>query len=186
MREVVGRSNIDTILTTGRAEVQVEALTVLENILAAYNTGIRIHTVQLLDVQPPPEVEAAFRDVASAREDKVRIINQAEAYRMKIVPEANGTALSIVNAARAYRQQVEQAAEGEAQRFTAMVEAFNKAKDITKKRMTLEAMSDVLSASGIQKVILSRDAQGRVLPLLSLDPEASPFRAPAAGKGATK
>jgi membrane protease subunit HflK len=183
MREVVGRSNIDTILTTGRAEVQVEALTVLENILAAYHTGIRIHTVQLLDVQPPPEVEAAFRDVASAREDKVRIINQAEAYRMKIVPEANGTALSIVNAAKAYQQQVEQAADGEAQRFTAMVNEFNKAREVTQKRMTLEAMSEVLSSAGIQKIIVSKDGLGRAIPLLNLEPGAAPFAAPATKGG---
>ncbi len=81
MREVVGRSEIDSILTSGRAETQVQALQVLESILEPYQMGVRIHTVQLLDVQPPPEVEAAFKDVASAREDRLRIINEAEAYR---------------------------------------------------------------------------------------------------------
>ena len=181
MREVVGRSNIDSILTTGRAETQVQALSVLENILASYDMGIRIHTVQLLDVQPPPEVEAAFKDVASAREDKVRIINQAEAYRMQIVPVANGTALSMVNSAKAYKQQVEQAAEGEAERFRAMVSEFAKAVDITKKRMYLEAMGDVLSSAGIQKIILSKDAQGNVLPLLNLDPAGRAAKAPVEG-----
>ena len=184
MREVVGRSNIDSILTTGRSEVQVQALSVLENILAAYDLGVRIHTVQLLDVQPPPEVEAAFKDVASAREDKVRIINQAEAYRMQIVPVANGTALSMVNAAKAYKQQVELAAEGEVERFLAMVNEFNKAEDVTKKRMYLDAMSDVLSSTGIQKIILSKDAQGNVLPLLNLDPAARPVKAPVEGGAA--
>lgn len=179
MREVVGRSNIDTILTTGRAEVQVLALQTLEKILGPYDTGIRIHTVQLLDVQPPPEVDAAFKDVANAREDRERIINEAEAYRMKIVPVANGTAQGMVNAAQAYSRQVEQQAHGEAQRFLAMVNEFNKAKDITKKRMYLEAMSDVLSTSGLEKIVISKDAKGNLLPLLNLDdarrvPQAAP------------
>lgn len=169
MREVVGRSQIDSILTAGRAEIQVQALQVLENIMLPYDMGIRIHTVQLLDVQPPPEVEAAFKDVASAREDRVRIINEAEAYRMKIVPVAKGTAQGLVNAAQAYSRQVEQSAEGEAQRFLAMVNEFNKAKDITKKRMYLEAMEGVLSSAGMQKIVISKDAKGNMLPLLNLE-----------------
>ncbi|MDR2669503.1 MAG: FtsH protease activity modulator HflK [Desulfovibrio sp.] len=169
MREVVGRSNIDSILTAGRAETQVQARQVLENILAPYNIGVRIHTVQLLDVQPPPEVEAAFKDVASAREDRVRIINEAEAYRMKIVPVANGTAQGMLNAAEAYGRQVEQAAEGEAERFRIMVREYNKAREVTRKRMYLEAMGDVLSSSGLEKIIISRDAEGNILPLLNLD-----------------
>jgi membrane protease subunit HflK len=185
MREVVGRSQIDSILTAGRAEVQVDAKKVLENILAPYAMGIRIHTVQLLDVQPPPEVEAAFKDVASAREDRVRIINEAEAYRMKIVPVATGTAQGMLNAAQAYSRQVVQRAEGEAQRFTAMAGEFNKAKDITKKRMYLDAMEEMLAATGLHKIILSRDARGTVLPFLQLDgaaaPAPPPLEAPAAG-----
>lgn len=176
MREVVGRSQIDSILTAGRAEIQVQALQVMESILAPYQTGIRVHTVQLLDVQPPPEVEAAFKDVASAREDRVRIINEAEAYRMKIVPVATGTAQGMLNAAQAYSRQVEQAAEGESQRFLAMVAEFNKAKEITKKRMYLDAMSDVLSSAGLQKVVISKDAKGNLVPLLNLDAAAPALR----------
>ncbi len=181
MREVVGRSNIDSILTAGRAEVQVGALSVLEAILSNYDIGVRIHTVQLLDVQPPAEVEAAFKDVASAREDKVRIINQAEAYRMEIVPVANGTARGLINGAQAYSQTVTQAAEGEAVRFTAMVKEFNKAKEITKKRMYLDAMNDFLSSAGIQKIVLSKDAKGTVLPLLNLEQSAPQLAKPVKG-----
>jgi membrane protease subunit HflK len=174
MREVIGRSNIDAILTAGRSEVQTGALGVLETILASYDIGVRIHTVQLLDVQPPSEVEAAFKDVASAREDKVRIINQAEAYRMEIVPVADGTAIGMINSAQAYSQMVTQSAEGEAGRFTAMVKEFSRAKEITKKRMYLEAMNDVLSSAGIQKFVFSKSAKGAVLPLLNLD-QAAPL-----------
>ena len=181
MREVVGRSNIDAILTAGRSEVQVGALGVLENILASYDIGVRIHTVQLLDVQPPAEVEAAFKDVASAREDKVRIINQAEAYRMEIVPVANVTAVGLINSAQAYGQMVTQSAEGEAGRFTAMVREFNRAKEITKKRMYLEAMSEVLSSAGIQKLVLPKTVKGGVLPLLNLDQSVPQTNKPAKG-----
>ena len=176
MREVVGRSMIDNILTSGRTEIQVETLQVLDNILKPYDMGVKIHTVQLLDAQPPPDVEAAFKDVASAREDRVRRINQAEAYRMQVVPVANGTAQSMLNSARGYSRQVEEAATGESARFLAMVGEFNKAKDITRKRMYLEAMTDVMSAAGLQKIVISRDANGNVLPLLNLDPSAAPFR----------
>ena len=157
------------------------ALGVLENILASYDIGVRIHTVQLLDVQPPAEVEAAFKDVASAREDKVRIINQAEAYRMEIVPVANGTAVGLINSAQAYGQMVTQSAEGEAGRFTAMVREFNRAKEITKKRMYLEAMSEVLSSAGIQKLVLPKTVKGGVLPLLNLDQSVPQTNKPAKG-----
>jgi membrane protease subunit HflK len=176
MREVIGRSYIDNILTAGRMEIQVQTLQVLENILGPYDMGVRIHTVQLLDAQPPPDVEAAFKDVANAREDRIRRINEAEAYRMQIVPVANGTAQSMLNAARGYSRQVEEAAIGEAQRFMAMVDEFSKAKDVTRQRMYLEAMADVLSASGLQKIVISKDAKGNVLPLLNLDPSAAPLR----------
>ncbi|MDR0826863.1 MAG: FtsH protease activity modulator HflK [Desulfovibrio sp.] len=171
MREVVGRSQIDSILTAGRSEIQVQARHVLENILSPYNMGVRIHTVQLLDVQPPPEVDHAFKDVASAREDRVRIINHAEAYRMKIVPVANGTAQGMINGAQAYARQVEQAAEGESQRFLAMVGEYKKAKDITRKRMYLEAMGEVLSSVGLDKIIFSGEAGSKALPVLNLDPK---------------
>lgn len=169
MREVVGRSQIDSILTSGRAETQVQALQVLESILEPYQMGVRIHTVQLLDVQPPPEVEAAFKDVASAREDRLRIINEAEAYRNQVVPVATGTAQGMVNAAQAYSRQVEQEAEGEAHRFLAIVDEFNKAKNVTKQRMYLDALGDVLASPHMQKVILSKDAKGNILPFLNLD-----------------
>ena len=180
MREVVGRNDIDVILTSGRGAVQAEAMRVLvEDILSEYDMGVRIHTVQLLDVQPPAEVEAAFKDVASAREDKQRYINQAEAYKNEIVPVANGTALGRINNATAYAVQVEQEAQGEAARFLAMVGEFNQAKDITRKRLYFEAIEEVFSSDGLEKVILSRDGQGGILPFLNLDRSSTPARRPA-------
>jgi membrane protease subunit HflK len=179
MREVVGRSNIDEILTAGRAAVQTGALATLEEILSPSDMGVRIHTVQLLDVQPPADVEEAFKDVASAREDKVRFINQAEAYRNEIVPVANGTALGMLNAAAAYARQVEQKAEGETGRFLAMVAEFNASGNVTTKRLYLEAMDEIFSAKGLEKIIVSPEIRG-IMPFLNLDkipPGADPGRA---------
>jgi membrane protease subunit HflK len=176
MREVVGRSMIDNIMTVDRAEIQAEALQVLEDILTVYDMGVRIHTVQLLNVQPPSTVEPSFRDVASAREDRIRRMNEAEAYRMQIVPVASGTAQSMLNAAYAYARQVEEAAIGEAQRFLAIAGEYSKARDVTRQRMYLEAMRDMLSSSGVQKVVISRDANSNVLPLLNLNPPSAPAR----------
>lgn len=174
MREVVGRSEIDTILTTGRADLQVQALQVLESILGSYQMGVRIHTVQLLDVEPPPEVEAAFQDVFAAREDRQRFINEAEAYRNQIVPVATGTAQGMLNIARAYSRQIEQEAEGEAHRFLALADEFNQARDVTKKRMYLEALGEVFASPQMQKVILSKNAGGKILPFLNLDGALAP------------
>ena len=174
MREVVGANHIDDILMGQRAAIQGETKDGLQRLLATYKSGIRIHEVQLLDVQPPAEVSDAFKDVASAREDKVRIINQAVAYRNKIVPVANGTAQSMINAANAYKQQVERGAEGEATRFLAMAREDAQSRDATRKRLYYQAMGDIFAAPSMEKVILSRDAGARVLPLLNLDGKTLP------------
>lgn len=182
MREVVGRNNIDAILTSGKMKIQADTHDVLTEILKTYDIGVSIHSVQLLDVQAPGEVQEAFDDVASAREDKVKFVNQAEAYRNKIVPMANGTAAGMINDATAYAKSVEEKAEGEAGRFLIMVKEFNQAKDITKKRLYLEAMEDILSSPGMEKIILSGDHQGGILPFLNLDRNAAPRRPAATGK----
>jgi membrane protease subunit HflK len=169
MREVVGASLIDDILTAERASIQDKARQELQKILNSYGSGIRVHEVQLLDVQPPAEVGDAFKDVASAREDKVRIINQAEAYRNEIVPVATGTAKSMINAAAAYKQQVELGAKGEASRFLAMTEEYAKNREATRKRLYYEAMGDIFSSPGMEKFVISKDAGSGMLPLFNLD-----------------
>ena len=177
MREVVGSNDIDIILTSGRGRLQAEAKRVLvEEILRDYHMGVHIHTVQLLDVQPPAEVEEAFRDVASAREDKQRFINQAESYRNEIVPVAEGAAMGIQNAAAAYAAQVRLEAEGEAQRFLAMVKEYNQAQDITRKRLYFEAIEDVFASEGMEKIILSPNGQSGILPFLNLDRSPAPVK----------
>ena len=179
MREVVGSMEIDAILTTERAGVQSKAQEVLQNIMDKYNSGITIHAVQLLDVQPPSEVAEAFKDVASAREDRQRFRNEAEAYHNEIVPLAVGTARSMINAAEAYGQRIVLEAEGEATRFLALAEEYQKARDITTTRLRMDALAELLSSSGLEKIILSGSGQQGYLPFLNLD------RAPGAAVNST-
>ena len=124
--------------------------------------------VQLQDVHPPSEVIDAFKDVASAREDKNRFINEAEAYRNDILPKTRGEAAVIVNGAQAYKEAKVREAEGEADRFNSVLKEYRQAKDITRKRLYLETMEKVLSGEDLKKYLLSTEAQGRVLPFLPI------------------
>lgn len=168
MREAIGKSKIDAALTEGKLEIQTETQKLLQAILNDYDAGISVLTVQMQDVHAPKEVMTAFRDVASAREDKVRSTNEAEAYRNKFIPEAQGFAARTVNEAEAYRESVIRRAQGESERFLAILTEYNKAKDVTKKRMYIEAMEAILSAPGMEKIILPKDAGNKTVPLLPL------------------
>ncbi len=168
MREVIGRSRIDAALTEGKGQIQEETRELLQEILDRYKAGILVIGVQMQDVHAPPDVMNAFRDVASAREERSTTINVAEGYRNRIIPEARGQAAEIINQAEAYRETVTRRARGESDRFLAVLAEYNKAKDITKKRMYLETMEEILSAPGMEKIIVSGEAGSRVLPLLPL------------------
>ncbi len=170
MRDAIGKSKIDAALTEGKEQIQIETQKLLQNILDSYNAGISVLNVQMQDVHPPKEVMTAFRDVASAREDRAKATNEAEAYRNKIMPEAQGMAAEIVNQAEAYKETTLRRAQGESQRFLAVLAEYNKAKDVTKKRMYLEAMENILSAPGMEKIIMPKDVGNRALPLLPLGP----------------
>lgn len=169
MREVIGKNTLDSALTDGRVKIQQDVADLLQNILDRYQVGVQVVAVQMQDVQPPREVQDAFKDVASAREDKQRSINQAEAYRRDILPKAQGRASEMVNNAEAYRQTRVREAEGEAQRFLSVLAEYEKAEDVTKKRMIYEALEDILSKPGMEKLVLPADAGSHVLPLLPLD-----------------
>ncbi len=168
MREVIGNSLIDSALTDGKLNIQTEATHLLQEILDRYKVGVRVIAVQLQDVHPPKEVSDAFKDVASAREDKSRIINEAEAYRNERIPQARGLAAQVENEAQAYKETRIRNAEGEANRFTALLKEYAQAKDVTKQRLYLETMEEILSRPGMEKIILPKDAAGRALPLLPL------------------
>jgi membrane protease subunit HflK len=151
----------------------------LQRILDRYTTGLLIQTVQMQDVHPPKEVVDAFKDVASAREDKSKTINEAEAERNKIIPETRGLVAEILNQAEAYKATVTHKAEGEAKRFLAILDEYNKAKDVTRKRLYIEAIEEILSAPGMEKIIIGKEAGRGVLPYLPLDR----LRGPNAGGG---
>ena len=168
MREVIGNSQIDSVLTDGKLQIQTEATQLLQEILNRYKVGVRVIAVQLQDVHPPKEVSDAFKDVASAREDKSRIINEAEAYQNEILPKARGLAAEVENQAQAYKETRIRNAEGEANRFLAMLKEYNRAKEVTEQRMYLESMEEILSRPGLEKIILPKNLSGQTLPLLPL------------------
>jgi len=169
MREVIAKSNLQPILTAGRASIEVEVQDIIQSLLDEYESGIQITQVQTQKADPPDQVIDAFRDVQAARADMVRSKNEAEAYANDVIPRARGDAAKILQEAEAYKKQVVAAAEGEASRFVAIYNEYAKAKQVTQERMYLETMEKVLA--DIDKVIIDRKAGG-VVPYLPL-PELS-------------
>lgn len=167
MREVIGNSQIDSAITDGKLKIQSEATQLLQQILNRYGAGIQVLAVQLQDVHPPQEVIDAFKDVASAREDKSRIINEAEAYRNELLPKARGQAAAMLNQAQAYSATRIRNAEGDAARFDALRLEYEKAPAVTKQRLYYETMEEILAGAG-EKVLMDGAAASRVLPYLPL------------------
>ena len=166
MREVVGKNKIDSILTSKKFKIQQEAQHLLQSIMDSYKSGIDIVAVQLQDVQPPRAVMASFKDVASAREDKNKIINQADGYHNDIIPKAKGQAQKMINEAQAYAKSKISRAEGEARRFEKILEQYSKAKEITKSRLYIETMENILSK--VDKIIVSNKMGENAVPYLPL------------------
>ena len=167
MREVIGNSLIDSAITDGKLKIQSEATHLLQTVLDRYGAGIQVLAVQPQDVHPPQEVIDAFKDVASAREDKSRIINEAEAYRNELLPKARGQAAAMVNDAEAYSATRVRTAEGDASRFDALRVEHDKAPKVTEQRLYYEAIEEILSNAG-EKVLMDSPAAGRTLPYLTL------------------
>ena len=168
LRTVVGRNKIDETLTTGKFIIQEETKSQLQSILDLYESGIHVVAVQLQDVSPPKEVIGAFKDVASAKEDKNRMVNQAEGYRNDLIPKARGEAEAMIRAAEGFRESRIKRAEGDAAKFTTILQEYRKAKSITEKRLYLETMEKVLP--GIEKIIIPDKDSGNILNLLNLNP----------------
>ena len=168
LRTVVGRNKIDETLTTGKFTIQEETKEQVQSILDKYESGIHIVAVQLQDVSPPKEVIGAFKDVASAKEDKNRMINQAEGYRNDVIPKARGEAEAMIRAAEGFKESRIKRAEGDATKFTTILKEYKKAKSITEKRLYLETMEKVLP--GIDKIIVPDKESGNMLNLLNLNP----------------
>ena len=166
LRTVVGRHGIDETLTSGKLMIQEETKALLQSILDKYNSGILVVAVQLQDVSPPKTVIAAFKDVASAKEDKNRLINEAEGYRNDVIPKARGEAQAMIREAEGFKEARIKRSEGDVAKFKAMLKEYKKAKSITKKRLYLEAMEDILP--GIEKFIVPDGEGGNLLNLLNL------------------
>jgi len=168
LRTVVGRNKIDETLTTGKFQIQEGTKTQLQLILDKYESGIHVVAVQLQDVSPPKEVIGAFKDVASAKEDKNRMVNQAEGYRNDVIPKARGEAEAMIRDAEGFRESRIKRSEGDAAKFTTILKEYRKAKSITQKRLYLETMERVLP--GIEKIIIPDKDSGNMLNLLNLNP----------------
>ncbi len=150
IREVAGKELIDELLTVGKNRVQTETMVILQDMMNVYKAGVRIVAVQLQDVAPPDEVSAAFKDVASAREDKNRFINEADAYANQIIPQARGEAATMLQQAEAYHAKVVEQALGDVARFNQILEEYKKAPNITRKRMYIDAMEQTLRDADIK------------------------------------
>jgi len=167
MREIVGRNNIDNALTEGKDLIQEDGQRLLQEILDRYQVGLEVVTLKLQDVDPPDQVSDAFKDVISAQQDKERLINEATGYANDVVPKARGQAAQLLNEAEGYKAAKLQDAGGAAQRFIALHDEYSKAKEVTRQRLYLETMEEVMGR--MSKIFLDDLAGKQVVPYLPLD-----------------
>ncbi|HEY7999592.1 MAG TPA: FtsH protease activity modulator HflK [Pseudolabrys sp.] len=183
MREVVGRSEIQPILTGARQTIETAVQDLMQRTLDHYGAGILVQQVQLQKVDPPAQVIDAFRDVQAARADLERAVNESQTYANRVVPEARGNVAKITQAAEAYKSQTVAEATGQTSRFLKIYEQYKKAPDVTRERMYLETMERVLGGSN--KIIMDANpgSQGVVpyLPLGDLAPATAPRSQPQTG-----
>jgi membrane protease subunit HflK len=172
MRQVVGDRNVTELLTVGRESIAAEAKQLLAQLCKRYDTGITIQQLVLQDVDPPQPVRPSFNEVNQAIQERERSINEAWAEYNQEIPRARGRALQNIQAAEGYAVDRVNRAKGEAERFIALHEEYKKAPDVTRTRLHLETLSEVLPAAG-RKLILDERARG-ILPLLPLDKAAPP------------
>jgi len=176
MREVIGRTSLQDILTTGRGRVQQQSAELMQRTLDAWGAGVRVDEVQIRSAQPPREVQEAFRDVQSAEQDRASAENEANTYRNRVINEAKGDAARIIQAAQGYREQAVREATGDSARFNAILEEARRAPGATRDRIYIETMQRVLARSN--KVII--DSQGATAPII-LPPDVFRPRAGAQG-----
>ena len=166
LRQVVGQRSIDDVLVIRREEVQSATGLLIQQILDEYQAGIQILNVALQTVRPPDQVRAAFDDVVNARVDKESRINQAKAYEQDQLPRAEGFAQQTVQSAGAFKVEQIARATGEADRFTSVLEEYQKSQEVTRQRLYLEAMETILP--GITIFILNQDSSNNLLQFLPL------------------
>ena len=147
LRHVVGSRLMHNVLTEGRAEMAIEVRTRLQEYLNSYTTGILVDKVNIEDSNPPQDVQDAFDDVIKAREDEERFQNEAQAYANKVKPEARGESQRMIEEASAYREEVIARAQGEAQRFELLLSEYQKAPEVTRSRLYIDTVQEVMAAS---------------------------------------
>lgn len=167
VRQVIGANTLDEVLIGQRAVLVAEVRKVLQETLNDYGTGLEISDVNFQGVDPPQEVKAAFDDAIAAREDKQRLVREAEAYASRVVPEARGEAARITLESEGYKEVTIARAEGESSRFTLLVDQYRKAPEVTRKRLLLETMQEVLARN--PKVMIDVRDGGQSLLYLPLD-----------------
>ena len=166
MREVIANSKISSVLAEGRRDIEIKSIEAIQTVLDNYGSGVQITQLQLQKVDPPDQVIDSFRDVQRARADKEKFINEAIAYRNDIIPKARGEAAKIVQESEAYKKEVVARSEGDANRFNSILKSYKKNEDVTKNRIYLETLEEVLQNAN--KVIIDTKQGSGVLPYLPL------------------
>ena len=166
VREVIGKSELDFVLTEGRSEIAQKIQILIQDVLDDYESGIYISSVEMQPAKPPEEVKAAFDDAIKAREDEQRLVNEAEAYRNDIIPKARGSAARLREESNGYKARVIAKAEGEASRFEQLLTEYKRAPKVTRERLYLDAIESVFSNTN--KVLIDND-NGNSLMYLPID-----------------
>lgn len=165
MREVIGKNEMDDVITRSRSKVEQETLDLMQKTLDSYGAGVRVASIQIKAARAPEDVNAAFQDVIKAGQDQITKRNEATAYANQVVPQARGQSQALLQDAEAYRERSVRDAEGEAQRFSSVLAEYKKAPRVTRERLYLETMERVYG--GADKVII--DGRTGAVPYLPLD-----------------
>jgi membrane protease subunit HflK len=166
LRQVIGERKIDDALTVGKYEIQEETKKLLQNLLDSYKSGIFVVAVQLQDVNPPKEVQEAFKDVASAKEDKSKYINQAQGYENDLIPKARGEAVKMTKEAEGYKIERIKKAEGETEKFNKILTEYKKGQYVTQARLYVETMEEIFP--NVNKIIVDLKENQSLINLLPL------------------
>ena len=161
LRHVVGSTGLDGVISTGREQVAVGTAQKLQDLLNIYGSGINVVTINIEEARPPTEVKAAYDDVIKAREDLERLVNEAQAYSNGIIPEARGEAQRLREEANGYKSQVVSKSEGEANRFIKLLTEYKKAPQVTRERLYLDAIEEVMTNSS--KVLVDTEGGNNML-----------------------
>lgn len=180
VREIIGKSKMDFVLTEGRSEIVALSDKLIQQTLDRYKSGLQVTSVNMQNAQPPEEVQDAFQDVVRSREDEQRLINEAETYANDIIPRARGAAARQLEEANAYRSRVIAQAGGEASRFTQVLEEYRKAPEVTRERLYIEAMESVMANTN--KIMVDVEGGNNLL-YLPLDRINQMRNEPGAGSG---